>query len=74
MSGIEAVLQIRNSCPQSRIVFVIEHPDLDIVVGALAVGAHGYVLKSKADCDLPLALPAVQRRKQFIGRGVRKFK
>lgn len=72
--GIEVVRQIRNSCPESRILFLLENSDPDTVVAAFSVGAHGYVLKSKTDCDLPLALRVVRRQKRFIGRGVRKFK
>jgi len=45
LSGIDAARQIRNLVPKSKIVFVSQHSDPDIVQEALSLGASGYVLK-----------------------------
>jgi DNA-binding NarL/FixJ family response regulator len=50
-------------CFRAKIVFLTVNEDPDYVRAALAVGAHGYVFKSRLACDLPLAL-----RKVFAGR------
>jgi DNA-binding NarL/FixJ family response regulator len=58
LNGIEAARRIRQACPESRIVFLTENDDENVRCAALATGAIGYVLKSRAACDLP---PTVRR-------------
>lgn len=52
LDGIEAARRIRQSCPESRIVFLTENDDEDVRCAALATNAMGYVLKSAAACEL----------------------
>src|SRR5215470_18662706 len=52
LNGIEAARQIRQLCPESRIIFVSQEADADIVQEALSFGALGYVLKPMARGEL----------------------
>jgi DNA-binding NarL/FixJ family response regulator len=66
LSGIEAARQIRRRSPNSEIVFLSQHSDLDLVRAALGTGALGYVLKMDAGRELLHAIDAVLLGKQFV--------
>ena len=59
ISGIDAARRIFDHNPHANILFVSEHRSWEIAEAALATGARGYVLKSDAGRDLPLAMRAV---------------
>jgi DNA-binding NarL/FixJ family response regulator len=58
INGIEVAKQIRRNCPQTRIIFLTQQTDEDIMEAAIAAGASAYVLKSKAFTDLSRAIAA----------------
>jgi DNA-binding NarL/FixJ family response regulator len=66
LNGIEAARRIRQRSPSSKIIFLSETSDPDIVQAALGTGALGYVRKIDAGRELLLALDAVLRGEQFI--------
>ncbi len=66
LNGIEAAQQIRQLSPSSKIVFLSQNNNLDVVRAALGTGALGYVRKTDAKRELLLALDAVLRGEQFI--------
>jgi len=68
LSGIEAARRIRKLSPGSRILFVSQELSADVVREALATGAAGYVVKMDARSELPIAVDAVLRGGQFVGR------
>ena len=65
LNGIEAARQIRQFSPNSRIVFLSQNNDLDIVRAALSTGALGYVHKKDAS-ELLLAVDSVLRSELFV--------
>ena len=65
LNGIEAAKQISKVAPHSKILFVSQETDPDVVEIALGLGA-GYVSKSCIQRDL---LPAVESVQRFIGNG-----
>jgi len=67
LNGIEAARRIRKCCPQSKILFISANSSLDVVQGALATGAAGYLVKSNAGRELLPAIDAVLRGEQFLG-------
>jgi DNA-binding NarL/FixJ family response regulator len=71
MNGIEAARQIRRYSPNSRIVFLSQQNDLDIVQAALSTGALGYVCKTDVHSELLPAMDATLRGKQFVSRGLK---
>jgi len=66
INGIEVARRIRQCCPGSKIIFLSQNKDLDIIQAALDTGASGYVRKTDAKHDLLLALDAVLRGEQFM--------
>jgi DNA-binding NarL/FixJ family response regulator len=66
LNGIEAARQIRQLSPSSKIIFLSQNNDRDIVRAALDTGARGYVRKMDAGRDLLPAVDAVLRGEQFI--------
>jgi len=65
VSGIEAAKQMRELTPHSRILFLSQESDSEIVQEALNLGALGYVHKPRAQSELLPAINAVLRGKQF---------
>jgi DNA-binding NarL/FixJ family response regulator len=68
LNGIEAARQIRKLAPSSRILFLSENSQPEIVREALRVGGQGYVVKSDAGRELTVALEIVIANRQFVGR------
>lgn len=65
-SGIEIALQLREQGYAGEIVFLTVHEDLDFVNAAIGAGGRGYVIKSRMNIDLELALRAVLAHQVFI--------
>ena len=70
LNGVKAARQIRKLSPASKILFVSQESDADIVQQALALGAWGYVVKTKAASDLLAAVQAVCEGRHFVGEGL----
>jgi DNA-binding NarL/FixJ family response regulator len=66
LNGLEAARRIRKLSPKSTILFLSQESSADVVQEALSLGALGYVIKSHADRDLPVAVEAVLRNEQFV--------
>jgi DNA-binding NarL/FixJ family response regulator len=66
LNGIEAARQIRKLSPSSKIVFLSQNNDHDVVRAALGIGAVGYVHKMDALSELLSAVYAVLRGEQFV--------
>ena len=66
LHGIEAGERIRRLAPDTRILFVSQESDPDIVRAALQLGAWGYVLKSEAARELVEAIRTVVVGKKFV--------
>ncbi len=74
LNGIEAARQIRQFSPNSRIVFLSQNNDLDIVRAALSTGALGYVCKADSQSDLLPAIEAVLQGRQFVSSSIKGYK
>ena len=72
LNGIQAAAQILARDPASRIIFVSEHSSSDIVDAALATGAGGYLVKSKASLELRPAMAAVAEGGRFVSASLVK--
>ena len=66
LNGIEAARQLKAAGSRAKIVFLSVHDDADYVRGALAAGAHGYVVKPRLASDLLLALRQVLASGSFV--------
>jgi len=61
LSGVEAVCQIREAVPDTKVLVLTMHESDQMVQRALDAGAHGYILKSDLTDSLPKAVEAVER-------------
>jgi len=52
MNGLEAAARIREAVPDAEVLVLTAHDAEEVVRGALAAGARGYLLKSDAGGDL----------------------
>ena len=73
LNGIEAARRIRQLSPSSKIVFLSQNNDLDIVQAALSTGALGYVHKTDARSELLPAVDAVLRGKQYVSNSLKGY-
>jgi DNA-binding NarL/FixJ family response regulator len=71
LNGIEAARQIRQLSPSSKIIFLSQNNDLDIVRAALSTGVHGYVRKTDVKRELLPAMDAVLRGEQFVSSSLK---
>jgi DNA-binding NarL/FixJ family response regulator len=71
LNGIEAARQMRQCSPSSKIVFLSQNNDLDVVRAALGTGAQGYVYKTDFRRDFLPAIHAALRDKQFVSSSLK---
>jgi DNA-binding NarL/FixJ family response regulator len=69
MTGFDVARRLREMNCRAKIVFLTVHESADFVRAAMALGASGYVFKSRADSDLVNAINAVFRGEEFLPAG-----
>jgi DNA-binding NarL/FixJ family response regulator len=74
LNGIKAAERIHQVVPGTKILFLSQNNDADVVRVALSDGARGYVLKTDAGNELWSAIEAVLQGKRFISSGLRRLK
>jgi DNA-binding NarL/FixJ family response regulator len=65
LTGIEAARRIIEKYPDSKIILLTMHNDPALIEQGFAAGALGYVLKVKANMDLPQAIYRALEGKRF---------
>jgi DNA-binding NarL/FixJ family response regulator len=73
LSGLEAIPEILQARPETKIVVLTMHDSGQMASKVLAAGARAMVLKSDAARDLVLALEALGKNKMFLSPGVTKI-
>jgi DNA-binding NarL/FixJ family response regulator len=66
IGGLQALEQLRQVCPQTRVLVLTMHDDPAYARSVLAAGGSGYVVKRAADSDLLAAIRAVHRGRIFV--------
>jgi DNA-binding NarL/FixJ family response regulator len=66
LNGIEAARRIRQLSPSTKIIFLSQYNDHDVVRAVLGIGALGYVHKKDALGELLLAVDSVLRSEPFV--------
>jgi DNA-binding NarL/FixJ family response regulator len=66
VNGIEAATRLRQRHSKAKIVFLTVHDEPEYVEAALAIGAHGYVIKSRLASDLCLAVREAMAGRRFV--------
>jgi DNA-binding NarL/FixJ family response regulator len=66
LNGLQAVRQMREESPRTRVLMLSMHSEIEYVREALRAGASGYVLKSAASADLMAAVHAILIGQKYI--------
>jgi DNA-binding NarL/FixJ family response regulator len=66
LNGIDALVQLRQTNPKVRVVFLTMHRDIVYARRCLQAGALGFVLKHSAPEELVLAVRAALQGRTFI--------
>jgi DNA-binding NarL/FixJ family response regulator len=66
MTGIDAVRQILQVAPSTKILICSQHDLRGMVKVGLEAGAHGYLLKSDAHDELIVAVRTIAKGEQYI--------
>ena len=69
LNGIDAARQIKKELPETKILFLTMHGNLEYLKNALAAGATGYVLKTSAREELLGAVHDVVRNRIHVSPG-----
>jgi two-component system, NarL family, response regulator NreC len=67
-SGTKAIAQLRQECPQTRVIVLTVYENQAHALSALAAGGSAYVVKRAATSDLLRAIRAVYRGGFFVDR------
>ena len=70
LNGIDAARRLRMVASESKILFLSQELDADVVQAAFSAGGHGYVLKSDAGSELLAGVEAVMSGKKFLSRNL----
>ena len=66
LDGMQVAGWMRKLSPDSKIIFVSQQIDLDVVHAAMEIGAYGFVLKSDIVESLSSAIHAAIRGEKFM--------
>jgi DNA-binding NarL/FixJ family response regulator len=66
LNGVEAARQIHKALPESRILMLTMHDELDFVESSIAAGGAGYVLKSDTEQELVSAVKALANYRTYF--------
>jgi len=65
-SGVDACRAIRDSCPNTRVLFLTSYQDEEAVLAAVIGGAHGYLLKQVPADSLLRAIYSVAEGQSIL--------
>jgi DNA-binding NarL/FixJ family response regulator len=71
LNGIEAAKRIRQAATGSRIIFLTQNSNKDVVRAALGTLAQGYVLKTDAGSELLTAMAGVLGGDDYVSSGIK---
>jgi len=66
MDGLEAARRLKAAGCRSKLVFLTVWDDIDFLREAMALGADGYVLKSRLASDLLTAVAEVLAERKYV--------
>jgi DNA-binding NarL/FixJ family response regulator len=66
LNGIDAARQIKQTLPDTRIIFLTMNEDPDLAAEAFRAGASGYLLKRSAASELQMAIREVVMHRSYV--------
>jgi len=70
MDGLDAIAEIKNTCPECRVLVLTVHKAEEYIFSALKAGANGYLLKDATHQELKVAIDNVLADKTYLSPGV----
>jgi DNA-binding NarL/FixJ family response regulator len=70
LNGIEATQQICAACPDTRVVMLSIHSDMEYIHRALRAGASGYLLKESAGAEVVMAMRNVRAGLRYLSQKI----
>jgi DNA-binding NarL/FixJ family response regulator len=70
LNGLETTRQIVKEVPRAAVLILTMHESEQLIEELLKAGAQGYVLKSDAVRDLPVAIESLYKRRPFFSSRV----
>jgi DNA-binding NarL/FixJ family response regulator len=70
MDGLDAIAEIKNRCPDTKVLVLTIHKAEEYVYASLKAGADGYLLKDATQSELMLAVENVLGNKPYISPGI----
>jgi DNA-binding NarL/FixJ family response regulator len=70
LNGIEAARQIREVCPETKVIILSMHSSPEHVFQALQAGARGYLLKEVAGLEVIQAVRAVNAGRRYLSQKI----
>ncbi|MGH8496345.1 MAG: response regulator [Gammaproteobacteria bacterium] len=67
LSGVEAVRRIHDEVPETRILVVTVHEEVEYIVPIVRAGASGYLVKDSAIAELERAITALASGQMYFG-------
>lgn len=68
--GLEALGQLRAIQPRAKVLILSMHTDPDLIMQALELGAHGYLLKDTTATELAQALDALRCNERYLSPAI----
>jgi DNA-binding NarL/FixJ family response regulator len=70
MNGLEAIRDIKNRNPDTKIIVLTVHKTEEYVLSTLQAGADGYVLKDADHLELQMAIKNVMEGRRYLSPGI----
>jgi DNA-binding NarL/FixJ family response regulator len=70
MNGIEATREIRETCPETKVIILSMYSTTDHASRALQAGARGYLLKASGGIEVVKAVRAVHAGERYLSKKI----
>lgn len=70
MNGLDAIAEVKNKCPDTKVLVLTVHKAEEYVFESLQAGADGYLLKDATHSELMLAVGNVLEGKPYLSPGI----
>ncbi len=70
MNGMEAIMDIKRRCPDTRVLVLTLHKTEEFISASLKAGADGYILKEATPGELLAAVRCVSNGKTYLSEDV----
>lgn len=68
--GLDALRKLKAVRPQSKVLILSMHTDPQLIMQALEIGAHGYLLKDTTATELAQALDALRSNERYLSPAI----